>query len=461
MSRVLLVAVICAALFVAVSADRVDAEAEALETERLSRQTLEEMEMFRTGVRGFKPPKKPANKLPATASDNKADKQSIDKDKKAIAPSAPKSKNNQLGTKVAALKSVVKGMSKDVSVVSKQVFAQLKAAKVGSNIKSIIAGIKEFKDKVSSFFHSLNPFRFANPRSKSSSSSAVTAKKICHWVMSVDNNYKSTGWQTSNLPAEAHSSTWNPGTCSVGTKIDRLGSYNCFSDSTQKSVPLAASASANANFICVDADNTVVSPPGQCKTKISFYSGYKASTYSWSDSGWKCPLLGSRYIQVSAAHEAQIQVNGNVPAAKGVVTTTGNSITETYSFTFSAVAKAGVGKDGPEVSGEAGVSIGYTVNEIRDFGEKKNVLAMQHQGNYDAPLTAILSTVASTQINGEGRVFGLADSHTEAWLMCIVATSTDCGMANTGTYFGVGDQAQLNAYADTCKSMMRNNNIKI
>jgi len=175
-----------------------------------------------------------------------------------------------------------------------------------------------------------------------------------------------------------------------------------------------------------------------------------------SDSYLVCPI-GSRHIQVSAALEGSLQVGTNVLASKGAVTSTGNSITETYSFTLTAGAGAGTGKDGPTSSANVGLSFGYTVQEIADFGEKSNVVAFQNQGAYDVPFNALITTVASSQINGAGRVWGTASSQTDSWLMCIVGTSTDCGMKNTGAYMGVGSGDQFKAYIDACNGVFKNN----
>jgi hypothetical protein len=219
---------------------------------------------------------------------------------------------------------------------------------------------------------------------------------------------------------------------------------------------------ANANLICVDKDNTMVDPPGNCRANVNFYGAYQGRTYSSSDSFLVCPL-GNRHIQVTAAQEVQLQIGTAIPASKGLVTSTGNSITETYSFQFTAGASGGTNKDGPSASANVGVSFGYTVVEQKDFGEKKeNIIAIQHQNTYPVPFTAILQTIASAQINGAGRVWGSASSSSRAFYMCMVATSVNCGMPNSAVEFGLeaSGAGLLSGYQANCQRIKALANIR-
>jgi hypothetical protein len=343
----------------------------------------------------------------------------------------------------------------------------VKRARKGQKIESLIREIGgNLAKKVTAFvkriwdtLRRLNPFgRFPS----SSGSSSVSANKICHWVMNIEDTFNSRAQWTGGSDSNSAWSSFRPGGCYVGSNVDRLsGGYNCLSGATAKSLPVTGSTRANANLICVDKDNTLVDPPGNCRANINFYGAYQGRTYSTSDSFLVCPL-GNRRIQVMAAQEVQMQIGSAIPASKGLVTSTGNSITETYSFQFSAGANAGVGASGPSAAANVAVSFGYQVVEQKDFGEKENIIAIQHQNTYPIPFSAILQTIAQAQINGAGRVWGSATSHTQGFYMCLAATSINCGMPNSAVEFGLanGGSGLMERYQGACQALKQTANIR-
>jgi hypothetical protein len=281
--------------------------------------------------------------------------------------------------------------------------------------------------------------------------------------MNIQDDFNSGARWSGSSDSRSDWATYKPGGCYVGSNVNRQSSdgYNCLSGATFKSLPVTGSTMANANLICVDKDNTMVDPPGTCRANVNFYGAYQGRTYSSSDSFLVCPL-GNRHIQVTAAQEVQLQIGTAIPASKGLVTSTGNSITETYSFQFTAGASGGTNKDGPSASANVGVSFGYTVVEQKDFGEKENIIAIQHQNTYPVPFSAILQTIASSQINGAGRVWGSASSSSRAFYMCMVATSVNCGMPNTAVEFGLeaSGAGLLSGYQANCQRIKALANIR-
>jgi hypothetical protein len=351
--------------------------------------------------------------------------------------------------------------------VNSPTWAKVKRAQKGQKIEALVKEIGgNFVKKVEGFIKrvwdtlkKLNPFgRFPS----SSSSQSVSASKICHWVMNIEDSFNSGARWSGSSDSNANWATYKPGGCYVGSNVNRQSDdgYNCFSGSTAKSLPVTGSTRANANLICVDKDNTLVDPPGNCRANINFYGAYQGRTYSTSDSMWVCPF-GSRNIQVMAAQEVQMQIGSAIPASKGLVTSTGNSITETYTFQFSAGGTAGVGASGPSAAANVAVSFGYQVVEQKDFGEKENIIAIQHQNTYPLPFSAILQTIAQAQINGAGRVWGSATSASQGFYMCLAATSTNCGMPNSAVEFGLESSGSglLARYQQACRGLKNSANI--
>jgi hypothetical protein len=427
------------------------------------------LEMIAGPAQTHQSSKGPAGKLPAAPSDK--NKQSKDGNSKEAPASAKKSKAASIKNAATSAKKVTAKITgaEHISLVPKPTWEKVKRAKKGEKIEALIKEIGgNFVKKVQSFFKrvwdtlkKLNPFGFAST-SASAQSQSVAASKICHWVMSIEDTFNSGARWSGSSDSNADWATYKPGGCYIGSNVNRQNSdgYNCFSGDTAKSQPVTGSTSANANLICVDKDNTMVDPPGNCRANVNFYGAYQGRTYSTSDSMWVCPL-GSRHIQVTAAHEAQLQIGSAIPAAKGLVTTTGNSITETYTFQFSAGAQGGTNKDGPSASANVAVSFGYTVVEQKDFGEKENLIAIQHQNTYPVPFNAILQTIASAQINGAGRVWGSASAASQGFYMCLAATSTNCGMPNSAVEFGLEQSGSgiLSRYQAACAAMKRTANI--
>jgi len=242
--------------------------------------------------------------------------------------------------------------------------------------------------------------------------------------------------------------------------FQRSGEYNCLSGSTSGSYPVQSTGTANVNFVCVDEKGTWVSPPKDCTAQVNVFAGYSGSARSFSDSMWVCPI-GKRNIQVSASDEVNMQVGDKVLFSKGVVVTTGNSITTHTSFQLTANAGASA-KDG--ASANIGISVGVTYDETDDFGDKTNTARGQAQQTFPvtngAAISAIMQTAAQVQINGEGRVWGTAEAWSDAWMICMVGTSTNCGMSNVGSFTGAyRDSSLFNGYKTMCKQIAQSSSV--
>ncbi len=189
--------------------------------------------------------------------------------------------------------------------------------------------------------------------------------------------------------------------------------------------------------------------PGTPEETQAFYrSDVRARTVE----GLTCFPMTNR-TEALAQDEASFTVNGATRFQKATAVQNGNEVSTTIGFTLGA--QAGTSKDG--ASANVSASMGVSVTTNHKDGDDTDALNAFGSHSVPTPTTALLQSQGKSKVHVHRRVHGMANVHTDHWLMYYVGTSTcpGAGPVAYGRVYGhkgtqwTGDKQAANDFFTT------------